>query len=93
MQDFTKEQFYLEDKSIDRYQTRFRIRTEMVETFKDNFRSKYRSLDRGEEDKDLGLKCEDCSQFQDSQSHCMICPAWTEARDRLDLEDMNDVMT
>ena len=92
-QDFTKEQSYLEDKSIDRCRTRFRIRTEMCETFKDNFRSKYRTLDRGEEDKDPGLNCEDCSQFQDSQSHCMICPAWTEARDRLDLEDMNDVVT
>ena len=92
-QDFTREQSYLEDKSLDRCRTRFRIRTEMCDTFKDNFRSKYRTLERGEEDKDPGLKCEDCGQSPDSQSHCLICPAWLEARDRLDLEDINDVVT
>ena len=47
-------------------------------------------MERGEEDKDPGLTCEDCGQAQDSQSHCLICPAWIEARDRLDLEDIND---
>ena len=38
----------------------------MCEAFKDNYRSKYRTLERGEEDKDPGLTCEDCGQAQDS---------------------------
>ena len=57
----------------------------LQDTFKDNFRSKYRILDRGEEDRDPGPQYGDCGQSLDSQSHCLVCPAWTEARGRLDL--------
>ena len=79
--DFTKEQDYLNSRSVDNCRTQLQIRLEMV----DNFRSKYRTLDRGEEDRDPGLQYGDCGQSLISQSHCLVCPAWTEARGRLDL--------
>ena len=84
-ENFTKEQDYLNSGSVDSCHTQLRIRLEMMDTFKDNFSSKYRTLDRGEEDMDPGLLCGDFGQSRDSQSHCLVCPAWTEARERLDL--------
>ena len=68
-EDFTKEQDYMNYKSVDRSRTQLKIRLEMVETFKDNFRTKYQTLARGEEDRDPGLVCGDCGQSRDSQSH------------------------
>ena len=68
-EDFNKEQDYMNYKSVDRSRTQLKIRLEMVETFKDNFRTKYQTLARGEEDRDPGLVCGDCGQSRDSQSH------------------------
>ena len=94
-EDYTKEQSYMEDRSIDRCRTKFRIRTEMMKTFKDNYRSKYRERDRGEEEDDPGLQCSDCSvpHSPDSQSHCLRCPAWEHLRTGLDMEVIEDVVT
>ena len=58
-EDFRKEQEYMNDKSIKRSRTQLKVRLEMVESFKDNYRSKYRILSRGEEDRDPGLLCGD----------------------------------
>ena len=94
-EDFTKEQDYMKGKSVDRSRTEFRIRTEMVKSFKDNFRSKYRTLERGEEDTDPGLLCRDCDITpgeRDNQAHCLRCPAWGELRKDLDLTFMEDVV-
>ena len=95
-QDFTKEQEYLHGKSVDRCRTELRIRTEMLESFKDNFRSKYRTLERGEEDDDPGLSCSFCDitpKARDSQPHCLVCPAWQDLRVDLDLTFMEDMVT
>lgn len=46
-------------------------------------------MNRGEEDRDPG----DCGQDRDTQSHCLVCPAWAAARDRLDLSDSEDMVT
>ena len=91
-EDFTKEQGFMHDKAIDSSRTQLRVRLEILETFKDNFRSKYRTLERGEEDRDPGLLCGDCGLARDSQSHCLTCPAWAEDRDRLDLECIEDLV-
>ena len=91
-EDFRKEQEYMNDKSIDSSRTQLRVRLEMLETFKDNYRSKYRTLGRGEEDQDPGLLCGDCGLARDSQSHCLTCPAWAEDRDRLDLSCIEDLV-
>ena len=83
------------DKSYfhDRCRTKFQARTEMCESYDDNF--KFRTLARREEeDRDPGLQwCGDCGQAMDTQthtlyvtqSHYIVCPAWTVARDRLDI--------
>ena len=84
----------MQGKSVDRSRTEFRIRTEMVKAFKDNFRSKYRTLDS--EDSDPGLLCNDCNTTpgeRDNQAHCLRCPAWRELRKDLDLTFMKDVVT
>ena len=92
-EDFRKEQDYLNSKSIESCRAQFRVRTEMVDTFRDNFRSKYRTLPRGQEDRDPGLLCGDCGQDRDSQTHCLDCPAWADARDHLDLHCIEDMVT
>ena len=94
-EDYRVVQPYMEDKSIDRCRTKFRIRTQLMKTFKDNFRSKYRQKDRGEEDSDPGLQCGDClaPDTRDTQAHCLICPAWEQVRAGLDLGDIEDLVT
>ena len=82
----------MHSKSVENSRTQLRIRLEMLESFKDNYRTKYRTLGRGQEDRDLGLRCGDCGQSRDSQSHCLICPAWMKARERLDLSCIEDVV-
>ena len=64
----------------------------MLDTFKDNLRSKYCTLERGEEDRDPGLLCGDCGLARDSQSHYLTCPAWAEDRDRPDLDCIEDLV-
>ena len=92
-EDFCTEQSYFHDKSVDKCRTKFWLRTEMCESYKDNYRSKYRTLARGEEDRDPGLQCGDCGQDRDTQSHCLVCPVWAAARDILDLSDIEDLVT
>ena len=65
----------------------------MCLSYKDNFRAKYQTLARGEEDRNPGLQCGDCGQARDTQSHCMVRPAWAQARERLDFSDIVDVVT
>ena len=43
-EDFTKEQKYLDSGSLDSTRTQLRVRLEMLDTFKDNFGNKYRTL-------------------------------------------------
>ena len=47
-QDFTVMQPYMKDKSVDNCRTKFRLRTEMLEHFKYNYRSK--SIEQCRED-------------------------------------------
>ena len=93
-EDFRKEQPYIGEKSLDKCKAKFRLRTEMIKTFKDNFRCKYRLLDRGEEDRDPGLICSDCDtvKARDSQAHCVICPTWGYLRINLDMENIDNVL-
>ena len=46
-QDFREMQSYMKDKSIDKCRSKFRHRTEMLQCFKDNYRSSYRTMDEG----------------------------------------------
>ena len=75
---------YMKDKSVDKSRTKFRLRTEMLEHFKDDYRSKCRTRERGQEDEDPGLRCQECQDepppARDSQVHCLVCPAWAHLR-------------
>ena len=60
----------------------------MMESFKDNYRAKHRTLERGEEDRDPGLKCTYCESAEhalDSQAHCLRCTALSDLRTDLHL--------
>ena len=94
-EDFRVAQTYLEDKSIERCRTKFRIRTNLLKTFKDHFRNNYRQKERGQEDSDPGLQCNDCltPHTRDTQAHCLTCPAWEQLRTGLDLTDIEDLVT
>ena len=91
-EDYRAEQDYMKDKSIEKIRSQFRIRTQLVAMFKDNFRNKHRTLPRGEEDEDPGLQCEDCEGARDTQAHCLECPAWEEAREDLNLTFAEDMV-
>ena len=91
-EDFRNEKDYMKEKSVDKIREQFRIRTQLMKTFKDNFRNMYRTKSRGEEDTDPGLQCPDCSGARDTQAHCMVCPAWEEAREGLSLTFMEDLV-
>ena len=65
---------YMESKSINQVRDLFRIRTHMVKGFKANFKNMYRDTE-----------CEGCHEMVDSQSHAMICSAYEDLRDGVDL--------
>ena len=94
-QDYRVAQSYLEDKSTERCRTKFRIRTQWLKTVEDNFCTRYRQKERGEEDRDLELQCGDClaPNTRDMQAHCLTCPAWEHVRTGLDLADIEDLVT
>ena len=91
-QDFREMQSCMKDKSIDKCRSKFRLRTEMLQYFKDNFRSSSRTMDKGQEEDDPGLRCRDCQDesppARDSQVHCLVCPAWSNLREGLDVTDV-----
>ena len=91
-EDFRQEQDYMNDRSINNSRTQLWVSLEMLETFMDNYRSKYRTLEQGEEDRYPCLVCGDCGLARDSQSHCLICPAWAKDRDRFDLSCIEDLV-
>ena len=91
-EDLTSEQKDMHSKSVEYSRTQLRIRLEMLDSSKDNYWTKYRTLGPGQEDRDPGLRCGDCGHSRDSQSHCLVCPAWLEARERLDLSCIEDVV-
>ena len=91
-QDFREMQSYMKDKSIGKCRSKFRLRTEMLQCFKDNYRSSYRTMDKGQEEDDPGLRCRNCQDesphARDSQIHCMVCPAWSNLREGLDVTNV-----
>ena len=91
-EDYRTEQEYMKDKSIEKIRCQFRIRTQLVSMFKDNFRNKHRKLPRGQEDEDQGLLCGDCRGARDTQAHCLVCPAWQVAREGLNFAVTEDMV-
>ena len=87
--DFSQVQKYMLGKSVDNCRMAFRIRCEMVNDIKGNFKDKFKRLG-GE----AALKCDDCySDNIQTQSHCLVCPHWEEIRRGLDLDNIDGVVT
>ena len=82
----------MKDKSVDNCMTKFKLRTYMLEHFKDNYRSKYITMDRGMEEEDPGLRCQDCKDkpppARESQVHCLVCSVWAHLREDLDMSNI-----
>ena len=61
---------YMKGKSVENCRMAFRIKCEMVEEIRGNYKSKYRRM--GGED---ALLCPDCPSGQiQTQMHCLVCP-------------------
>ena len=83
--DFRKPQKYMEEKSIENGRLAFRIRSKRVNKIPDNFKNKFKNDPQW-------LKCNYCSSGEVlSQSHCLMCPAWVEIREGLDMEEIKDL--
>ena len=80
---FTKEQEYMSDKSIETARLTYRVRTKLVPKIRGNFPNLYKR----------DLQCRDCSTGQDmTQEHVEVCPAWDSLREGLDLYRLTDVV-
>ena len=87
--DFTKVQEYMKWKSVDQSRTAFRIRSEMVDEVRGNFKDKWKR--KGGE---AALACQECpSGMMETQSHCDTCPKWEDIRTGLDMNKLEDMVT
>ena len=86
-EDFREPQSYMHEKSIENGRLAFRIRSKMVKDIPENFKNKHKNDSQG-------LKCKYCSSGEIlSQSHCLVCPAWKELRQGLELNNIKDLTT
>ena len=71
---FKEIQSYMKGKGLHNTRMAFKVRCEMLQDIKGNFKSKYRRKG-GEE----ALICKDCDCGQvETQNHCLVCPQWEE---------------
>ena len=81
-ENFTKEQEYMNEKSIEKARTAYRIRTKMVQRVKMNFKNMYKE----------NLGCEYCEAEYETQEHVMVCEKWKAQRGNLDMYRMSDMV-
>lgn len=82
--DFTKMPKYMEDKSLDKSRMAFRIKSNMVQAIKMNYKGSHKG----------NLSCDKCdSGSEETQCHAMVCEGWKEQREGLDLTLMSDMVT
>ena len=68
----------------------FKIRSKMVEDIPGNFKNKFRTKSRKS---DEGLVCKHCQEnVMMDQAHCLVCPAWEDIRQGLDMCNMLDLV-
>ena len=88
--DFSTEQPYMNEKSVEVGRMAFKIRCKMVEDIPGNFKNKYRTKTK---DNDEGLICKHCKEaVVMDQAHCMVCPAWEDIRQGLDMYNILDLV-
>ena len=87
--DFQDVQPYMKGKSVDNIRMCFRVRCEMVNDIKGNFKSKY-TRHGGE----AALVCDNCDlSVNETQAHCLVCTRWETIRLGLDLTKIDDLAT
>ena len=74
---------YMDNKSLADVRSIFRIRTNMVEGFRDNFHNMH---------KNTSLNCVGCRVEVDDQAHSMQCPAYDDLREGLDMGKDQDLI-
>ena len=74
---------YMDNKSLADVRSIFRIRTNMVEGFRDNFHNMH---------KNTSLNCVGCGVEVDDQAHSMQCPAYDDLREGLDMGKDQDLI-
>ena len=62
----------------------FKIRSKMIKEIPANFKNKFKEEDQ---------VCKFCQENKLlSQSHCLLCPAWEQQREGLDLKNIDDLV-
>ena len=85
---FKEVQDYMKGKSVENIRVAFRIRCEMVQEIRGNFKDKFRR--KGGES---AILCPECpAQETETQSHCIVCPRWESIRSGLELTKMDDMV-
>ena len=74
-------------KSVENIRFAFRIRCEMVQEVRGNYKDKYRR--KGGEAAVLRPECP--AQEMETQSHCIVCPRWEDIRSGLELTCIDDM--
>ena len=75
---------YMGNKSLKQVRDIFRVRTHMVEGFKANFKNMYKGQD---------TNCDACRQASDSQCHALVCKAYDDLREGMDINKDADLVT
>ena len=87
--DFKEVQPYFHGKSVEKARMAFKIRTQMLTEIPGNAKNKYRVKGTVSE----GLTCQHCSEGEIfTQSHCLTCPGWTDIREGLDMQNIDDLV-
>ena len=87
-ENFPEVQNYMRGKSVENIRFAFRIRCEMVQEVRANYKDKYRR--KGGEDAVLCTECP--AQETENQSHCMVCPRGEDIRRGMDLTKIEDMV-
>ena len=74
---------YMKLKSLQVVRDIFRTRTNLVEGFKGNFKNRY---------KESTTNCEGCDQEVDDQAHAILCPAYDDLREGMDMHCDRDLV-
>ena len=87
-ENFKEVQDYMRGKSVENIRVAFRIRCEMVQEIRGNYKDKYRR--KGGE---AAVLCPECpAQETETQSHCLVCPRWEDIRRGMDLTKIEDMV-
>ena len=85
---FREVQGYMKGKSVENCRMAFRIRCEMVEDIRGNYKDKHRR--KGGE---TAVLCQECSAEEiETQAHCLECPRWESLKSGLELDKIEDLV-